>query len=65
MKDSNQVCQKCGSEFKSANDKHLDHDHDTRKPRGILCMDCNTGIGKLGDNIEGLLEALCYLIKSQ
>lgn len=65
MMEENKVCQKCKRKFKSANDKHLDHDHDTHLPRGILCMDCNTGIGKLGDNIEGLLEALDYLIKSQ
>lgn len=29
--------------------------------RGLLCGHCNTGIGKLGDNLEGLLKAVAYL----
>ncbi len=40
---------------------HIDHDHDTRTVRGLLCSNCNTGIGKLGDNIRGLQRALGYL----
>jgi predicted RNA-binding Zn-ribbon protein involved in translation (DUF1610 family) len=40
---------------------NIDHDHETNKVRGILCTGCNTGIGHLGDNIEGLQRALYYL----
>lgn len=40
---------------------HLDHDHVTGKFRGWLCAKCNTGIGKLGDNVEGLRRAIAYL----
>lgn len=40
---------------------NIDHCHDTGKVRGILCSGCNTGIGQLGDNIEGLKRALYYL----
>lgn len=40
---------------------HVDHDHDTGKVRGLLCSDCNLGLGKLGDNVEGLTRALNYL----
>lgn len=39
----------------------IDHCHTTGKIRGLLCNDCNTSIGKLGDNEEGLLKALEYL----
>ena len=39
----------------------LDHDHSTLEFRGWLCYSCNTGIGKLGDNVEGLEKALTYL----
>jgi len=43
----------------------VDHDHDTGLIRGLLCGNCNTGIGKLGDNIEGLMKALNYLEKHE
>ena len=40
---------------------HCDHDHRTGKFRGWLCRMCNTAIGALGDDIEGLERALAYL----
>ena len=40
---------------------NLDHDHATGEFRGWLCHSCNTGIGKLGDSVEGLEQALAYL----
>jgi len=43
----------------------VDHCHTTGKMRGLLCSTCNTGLGKLGDNIEGLKRALAYLEKTQ
>lgn len=39
----------------------LDHDHKTKKFRGWLCRPCNTAIGILGDNRQGLLEAVAYV----
>lgn len=39
----------------------LDHDHETDEFRGWICEKCNTGLGKLGDNIEGITKALNYL----
>ena len=36
--------------------RHLDHDHTTGKIRGVLCIDCNHGIGKLKDSPD-LLHA--------
>lgn len=39
----------------------LDHNHDSGLFRGWLCHTCNTGIGKLGDSLEGLERALRYL----
>ena len=41
----------------------VDHDHDTGKVRGLLCMSCNTSIGKLGDSIESIEKVLSYLKK--
>ena len=39
----------------------IDHCHKTGKVRGVLCFDCNTGLGKLGDDVEGLQRAIKYL----
>lgn len=41
----------------------LDHDHKTNKFRGWICDRCNTGLGKLGDDLEGLIKAVKYLNK--
>ena len=41
---------------------HIDHAHDqTRRVRGLLCGNCNSGIGKLGDDFSRLLRAADYL----
>ena len=39
----------------------MDHNHDTEKFRGWLCRNCNMAIGKLGDNLEGVMKAVNYL----
>lgn len=51
-------CDNCGK-----NDQKLifDHCHETNKFRGWLCYQCNTAIGNLGDNIDGLQRAINYL----
>lgn len=50
-------CQLCGKEKKL----QLDHCHKTNQFRGWLCNECNSGIGKLGDDIESLEHAIKYL----
>lgn len=42
----------------------IDHDHQTGKVRGILCRQCNTALGLLGDNPERIMEAADYLTRS-
>jgi hypothetical protein len=39
----------------------FDHDPETHKFRGWICQNCNTAIGKLGDNLAGLMAAIRYL----
>lgn len=39
----------------------VDHCHGTKQIRGLLCGNCNTGIGLLGDNLEGVLKLARYL----
>lgn len=40
---------------------HVDHSHKTGKIRGLLCLNCNTGIGKFKENITVLRNAVLYL----
>lgn len=42
---------------------HIDHDHATKKVRGLLCDPCNRGIGFLKDNPDILQRAISYLSK--
>jgi len=39
----------------------VDHCHKSGVIRGLLCSDCNTGIGKLKDDISVLQSAIQYL----
>jgi hypothetical protein len=39
----------------------IDHDHSTNKVRGWLCAEHNQALGKFGDNIEHLQQAIIYL----
>jgi len=54
-------CELCGKIPKTRKQMHRDHDHVTGRFRGWLCHCCNTSIGKLGDNVDGLLAAIDYL----
>ena len=42
---------------------HLDHCHETKKVRGILCTECNMMLGMAKDKTEVLLSAINYLNK--
>jgi hypothetical protein len=61
-------CGICGGEETSTRNGKVkalgvDHDHTTGKIRGLLCVACNTGIGKFKDNRDLLLAAVKYLDK--
>jgi hypothetical protein len=51
------VCAICGR----PNPEHVDHDHETGAVRGILCFNCNGGLGQFRDSIDALLSAASYL----
>jgi hypothetical protein len=53
------ICGKPADEFKKA--LAVDHDHLTGEVRGLLCSNCNTGIGNLRDDIGMLYRAIEYL----
>ena len=65
-------CHICGKEEKRkgragfvSSNLSIDHCHNTGKIRGLLCHDCNTGIGKLKDDTELMMKAIEYLRKNQ
>ena len=43
----------------------VDHIHGTIIFRGWVCRNCNTGLGSLGDNLEGVLRGATYLEKDK
>jgi Recombination endonuclease VII len=51
------VCAICGR----PRPEHVDHDHETGAVRGILCFNCNGGLGQFRDSIDSLLTAAAYL----
>ncbi|HEX5596206.1 MAG TPA: endonuclease domain-containing protein [Micromonosporaceae bacterium] len=51
------MCAICGA----ADPQHLDHDHRTGWVRGILCFNCNGGLGQFRDNAAHLAKAITDL----
>jgi hypothetical protein len=54
-------CDGTKSSFLGGNKLAVDHDHSTKCVRGLLCNTCNSGIGKLGDTLAGVKNAVRYL----
>lgn len=56
----NGVCAICAG---TNGDRRLcvDHDHNDGHVRGLLCGECNSGLGLLGDSASRLLAAAAYL----
>lgn len=65
--DAQTRCNFCDTPFEPfAGAKNLDHDHETMRYRGALCRCCNTSLGKLGDQLETVMERLfSYLRRSR
>lgn len=42
---------------------HVDHNHDTKAVRGLLCHACNSGLGSFRDNQALLMRAATYLLE--
>ena len=41
--------------------EHVDHDHVTGKIRGVLCFNCNGGLGQFKDRVDVIRNAVTYL----
>ncbi len=67
----NGVCAICGRAPEEIPGMHqggklyVDHNHDTGVVRGLLCNNCNAGIGYLGDDVSRVRSAVHYLEMTQ
>jgi len=60
--DQGGCCKICGSDDPGPTPRfHVDHCHATNKIRGLLCFNCNSGLGQFKDNVLFLRRALEYL----
>jgi hypothetical protein len=56
------ICKKHKDDFSGrGNNFHIDHCHTSGKVRGLLCSNCNTGLGQFKDDIKSLESAIQYL----
>jgi hypothetical protein len=55
------ICRKPLFSGKIKKTPHVDHDHKNGKVRGLLCHECNLGIGLLGDDPSRVYDAYRYL----
>jgi hypothetical protein len=44
---------------------NIDHDHTPGEIRGLLCMNCNSGLGHFNDSLHKLVRAAAYLGRSE
>ena len=55
-------CLICGKKFKNPSDACVDHNHETKTIRGLLCLKCNFGISNFNDNPKLTARATEYLL---
>lgn len=55
------VCAICRQPCRTGQRLTIDHDHDTGAIRGLLCRNCNAGLGNFNDDPGQLERALAYL----
>src|ERR1035437_7263853 len=57
------VCPGCGTDAPGGqfDQWHVDHDHRSGAVRGLLCRQCNLGLGFLKDNVGTLRRLIAYL----
>jgi hypothetical protein len=59
------LCAICIGALQPGKKCHIDHCHKTGAVRGLLCSNCNTGLGHFRDDASRLLSALDYLRKGE
>jgi hypothetical protein len=65
LKKQNNKCAICPTKYTKKKILCVDHNHKTEKVRGLLCHDCNNGIGRFKDNLRIARKAVLYLEKHE
>ena len=60
-KEQGKVCAACGATEPRGGKWHIDHCHETKQVRGILCSSCNLALGLAGESVNVLLGLLAYV----
>ncbi len=64
IEDQKNCCACCGQSAENfKRGLHVDHDHTTGQVRGLLCTECNPGLGYFQESTERLEMAIAYLKK--
>lgn len=63
LKKQNGECAICGQISSESRTLDVDHCHKSGKIRGLLCPNCNVGLGNFQDNILLLQKASLYLME--
>lgn len=59
-------CEICGThDSETYRGLKVDHCHSTNINRGMLCQNCNNGLGHFKDDIDSLLRAVEYLLEDK
>jgi hypothetical protein len=71
LKSQNGRCAICGRKprgtdrYRRGRSLAVDHDHKTKRVRGLLCDMCNRALGQFRDSVKIVRAALAYLIKRE
>lgn len=65
MQERDGLCDICRKECPVVGSLSIDHDHSTGRIRGLLCKQCNSGLGFFRDSCENLARAIDYLTASR
>ena len=61
VQEQNGSCLICSFRPENPSSLHVDHNHITGEVRGLLCNNCNAGLGFFSDSPDRLIKASLYL----